>query len=46
MKKILRDLWHTIKYNKISRIGVPEGEEREEWAERISEDLMIEPSQL
>ena len=38
----LRDLWDNIKYNNISIIGVPEGEEREKGPEKISEEIIVE----
>ena len=38
----LRDLWDNIKRNNIHIIGVPEGEEREEGSEKISEEIIAE----
>ena len=38
----LRDLWDNIKHNNIHIIGVPEGEEREKWPEKIFEEITVE----
>ena len=38
----LRDLWDNIKCTNICITGVPEGEERKEGAENISEDIIAE----
>ena len=38
----LRDLWDNIKHNNIRIIGVPEGKEREEGPEKISEEIIVE----
>ena len=38
----LRDLWDNIKYTNIRIIGVPEGEEREKWHEKIFEEIIAE----
>ena len=40
----LRDLWDNIKGSNICIIGVPEGEEREEGAENIFENIIAENS--
>ena len=37
----LRDLWDNIKRNNIHIIGVPKGEEREKWPEKIFEEIIV-----
>ena len=38
----LRGFWDNIKWNNISIIGVPEGEEREKGPEKIFEEIIVE----
>ena len=38
----LRELWDNIKCNNIRIMGIPEGEEREEVPEKISEESIVE----
>ena len=39
-KQNLEDLWDTINHTNICIIGVPKGEDREKWLERIFQDIM------
>ena len=36
----LRELWDNVKHTNIHIIGVPEGEEREEWTEKIFQEII------
>lgn len=42
IEKSLRELWDNIRHNDICIITVPEGEEREEEIENLSEEIMTE----
>ena len=39
---IMRNHWDNIKYTNIRITGVPEGEEREKWPEKIFEEITVE----